>query len=195
MDVAQDADRDQGTRDDSNGSVLLIPWLKPPSKKFREILLPPSVSRQEVRPIKAERRAALIKSIARGRAWLDEIVSGAAGGRADRRAPQMQRSSRQHDDLTGLHRSGPGQGRPRGPPAPRHWRRQLARCAGPMVAPVERLGLAQWPPKPPLGIDAPTSEHLEPPGRSYPQGSAVVPLQTPWLKARIENRASRNGIS
>jgi site-specific DNA recombinase len=78
MDVAQDADRD-ATRDDLNGSVLLIPWLKPPSKKFREILLPPSVSRQEVRPIKAERRAALIKSIARGRAWLDEIVSGAAG--------------------------------------------------------------------------------------------------------------------
>jgi DNA invertase Pin-like site-specific DNA recombinase len=30
------------------------------------------------RPMKAERRAALIKSIARGRAWLDEIVSGTA---------------------------------------------------------------------------------------------------------------------
>jgi site-specific DNA recombinase len=75
MDVAQAADRN-ATRDDLNGSVLLIPWLKPPAKKFREILLPPSVSRQEVRPIKAERRAALIKSIARGRAWLDEIVSG-----------------------------------------------------------------------------------------------------------------------
>jgi hypothetical protein len=31
-----------------------------------------------VRPIKVERRAALLKSIARGRAWLGEIVSGAA---------------------------------------------------------------------------------------------------------------------
>jgi hypothetical protein len=31
-----------------------------------------------VRPIKSERRAALVKSIARGRAWLDEIVSGKA---------------------------------------------------------------------------------------------------------------------
>ena len=30
----------------------------------------------QVRPIKFERRAALIKSISRGRAWLDEIVSG-----------------------------------------------------------------------------------------------------------------------
>jgi site-specific DNA recombinase len=29
-----------------------------------------------VRPIKFERRAALLKSIARGRAWLDAIVSG-----------------------------------------------------------------------------------------------------------------------
>ena len=37
-----------------------------------------SVPRHQVRPIKAERRVALIRSIARGRAWLDEIVSGAA---------------------------------------------------------------------------------------------------------------------
>ena len=80
MDVAQGDDRDSpGTRNDLNSSVLLIPWCKPPSKKFREILLPPSISRQEIRPIKAERRAALIKSIARGRAWLDEIVLGTAG--------------------------------------------------------------------------------------------------------------------
>ena len=58
----------------------LIPWRKPPSKRLREILLPPSVPRHEVRPIKAEKRAALIKSIARGRAWLDQIVSGAVPG-------------------------------------------------------------------------------------------------------------------
>jgi len=80
MDVAQGDERDSpGTRNDLNSSVLLIPWCKPPSKKFREILLPPSISRQEIRPIKAERRAALIKSIARGRAWLDEIVLGTGG--------------------------------------------------------------------------------------------------------------------
>lgn len=77
-DAAQDTDP-PGNRDDLNSSVMLVPWCKPPSKKFREILLPPSVSRQDVRPIKAERRAALIKSIARGRAWLDEILSGTAG--------------------------------------------------------------------------------------------------------------------
>src|SRR5262249_8727095 len=35
-------------------------------------------ARSRPRPMKAERRTALIKSIARGRAWLDEIVSGTA---------------------------------------------------------------------------------------------------------------------
>jgi DNA invertase Pin-like site-specific DNA recombinase len=78
MDIDEYAKRHPLGCKDENGSLLLIPWCKPPSKKFRDILLPPSVSRHEVRPIKAERRAALIKSIARGRDWLDEIVSGAA---------------------------------------------------------------------------------------------------------------------
>jgi site-specific DNA recombinase len=53
---------------------LLIPWTKPPSKRFKNILLPAAIERHRVRPIKFERRATLIKSIARGRAWLDEIV-------------------------------------------------------------------------------------------------------------------------
>jgi site-specific DNA recombinase len=56
---------------------LLIPWTKPPSKRFKEILLPAAIERHRVRPIKFERRATLIKSIARGRAWLDEIVFNA----------------------------------------------------------------------------------------------------------------------
>jgi len=59
---------------------LSIPWRKPPSKKSREILLPANVSRHQTRPIKPERKAGLIKSIARGRAWLEELVTGAATG-------------------------------------------------------------------------------------------------------------------
>jgi DNA invertase Pin-like site-specific DNA recombinase len=55
---------------------LLIPWTKPPPKRFKDILLPATIERHRVRPIKFERRAALLKSIARGRAWLDEIISG-----------------------------------------------------------------------------------------------------------------------
>jgi hypothetical protein len=77
---AIDRDTDSETPEPSKGrsnSVLLIPWRKPPSKRFREILLPPSVPRHEIRPIRAERRAALIRSLARGRNWLDQIVSGA----------------------------------------------------------------------------------------------------------------------
>jgi site-specific DNA recombinase len=54
---------------------LLIPWTKPPPKRFKEILLPAAIERHHVRPIKFERRAALLKAIARGRAWLDEIIS------------------------------------------------------------------------------------------------------------------------
>jgi DNA invertase Pin-like site-specific DNA recombinase len=56
---------------------LQIPWRKPPSKAPREIMLPASASEQPMRRIRAERRAALVKSIARGREWLDQIVTGA----------------------------------------------------------------------------------------------------------------------
>jgi site-specific DNA recombinase len=56
--------------------ALLIPWTKPPPKWFKEILSPVAIERHRVRPIKFERRAALRKSVARGRAWLDEIVAG-----------------------------------------------------------------------------------------------------------------------
>jgi hypothetical protein len=62
--------------DEERPPSLLIPWCKPPSKLPREIPLPPSVVRSDVRPIKIERRAALLRSIARGRAWLEAVVAG-----------------------------------------------------------------------------------------------------------------------
>jgi site-specific DNA recombinase len=78
-DCAQEPDQNPlRSNDGASNSLLLIPWCKPPSRKSREILLPPTVPRHTVRPIKAERRTALLKSIARGRDWLDEIVSGVA---------------------------------------------------------------------------------------------------------------------
>ena len=64
--------------DEESAPSLLVPWCKSPSKKPREILLPASVARSHVRPIKIERRAALLRSIARGRAWLEAVVSGGA---------------------------------------------------------------------------------------------------------------------
>jgi site-specific DNA recombinase len=55
---------------------LTIPWQKPPSKRSRQILLPHHTSRNEVRPEQFERRARLVSAIARGRQWLDDVISG-----------------------------------------------------------------------------------------------------------------------
>ena len=66
----------EGPSESSDHHLLSIPWHKRPSKKSRKILLPHGASRREVRPERAERRARLVSSIARGRRWLDEIISG-----------------------------------------------------------------------------------------------------------------------
>ena len=63
-------------QDHCQPELVLIPWSKPPARKFREVIQP-TASAHRVKPIRAERRAGLIRSIAR-RKWLDEIVSGAA---------------------------------------------------------------------------------------------------------------------
>ncbi len=60
----------------SAATIIHIPWTKPPTKRGRDIVLPAGVARDETRPIKAARRAKLIASIAKGRRWLDELVSG-----------------------------------------------------------------------------------------------------------------------
>jgi len=54
---------------------LTIPWQKPPSRRSRQILLPHNASRSDVRPEQFERRARLVSAIARGRRWLDDVVS------------------------------------------------------------------------------------------------------------------------
>src|SRR5258708_3874401 len=62
--------------DSADGRLLSISWQKPPSKKSRQILLPHNASRSDVRPEQFERRARLVSTIARGRRWLDDVVSG-----------------------------------------------------------------------------------------------------------------------
>ena len=62
--------------DSADGHTLSIPWQKPPSRKSRQILVPRRHPQNEVRPMRIERRARLVSAIARGRRWLDEIVSG-----------------------------------------------------------------------------------------------------------------------
>ena len=65
---------------DNDRLVLSIPWKKTPMKRRREIIVPASASAHELRPIRAETRATLVAAIARGRRWLDEIVSGTVTG-------------------------------------------------------------------------------------------------------------------
>jgi site-specific DNA recombinase len=57
-------------------TVLFIPWRKTPSKRRREIIVPQSSAPQDAHPIRAETRAKLVASIARGQRWLDEISAG-----------------------------------------------------------------------------------------------------------------------
>ncbi|HEY0800229.1 MAG TPA: recombinase family protein [Steroidobacteraceae bacterium] len=60
----------------ADGKSISILWQKPPSKRSRQILLPHGASRTAVRPERAERRAHLVGAIARGRRWLNELISG-----------------------------------------------------------------------------------------------------------------------
>src|SRR5271169_494712 len=62
--------------DSSDDRLLIIPWQKPPSRRSRQILLPHNTPRSEVRPQRFERRARLVKAIARGRRWLEDVTSG-----------------------------------------------------------------------------------------------------------------------
>jgi site-specific DNA recombinase len=70
---SDNADEASDSPDDRS---LSIPWQKPPPKRFRQILLPHNASRSDVRPEQFERRARLVSAIARGRRWLDDVVSG-----------------------------------------------------------------------------------------------------------------------
>jgi len=70
------SDETDDASDSSDDRSLTIPWQKPPSKRSRQILLPHNKSRTDVRPEQFERRARLVSAIARGRQWLDDVVSG-----------------------------------------------------------------------------------------------------------------------
>src|ERR1700710_2105988 len=67
---------DEKASDSTDDPLVSAPWHKPPSRRARQILLPHGVPRNEVRPTRIERRARLVSAIARGRRWLDEVVSG-----------------------------------------------------------------------------------------------------------------------
>lgn len=59
----------------TDNAAFYIPWKKNTLKRHRELIVPAS-SEHHVRPIRSETRLALVTSIARGRYWLNEIVTG-----------------------------------------------------------------------------------------------------------------------
>jgi site-specific DNA recombinase len=56
-------------------TALVVPWRKTPSNRRREILVPEFPASQNIRPIRSENRALLVASIARGRRWLNELMT------------------------------------------------------------------------------------------------------------------------
>lgn len=63
------------TNEKADNAAFYIPWKKHTLRRRREIIVLTSAG-QDVRPIRSEARVALVTSIARGRHWLDEIVTG-----------------------------------------------------------------------------------------------------------------------
>ncbi len=59
-------------------NVTTIPWSPATFRRRREVIQPTDVSSAAVRPIRTEARTKLLAAIAKGRRWLDGIVSGAA---------------------------------------------------------------------------------------------------------------------
>jgi site-specific DNA recombinase len=58
-------------------AILNVPWRKTPFTRRKEILPSLGLSPQSARPIRSETRATLVASIARGRSWLHELLTGA----------------------------------------------------------------------------------------------------------------------
>ena len=80
-DSAADAHRDGDDDDDDAQPILIaIPFDRAPTRRAREIIIPASPTRIDTRPIRSETRATLVRSIALGRRWLNEIVTGNATG-------------------------------------------------------------------------------------------------------------------
>ena len=134
---AAGADPDAATSMVVAAPVLQIPWSRAATKRRREIIAPAQSEHSDHRPIRAETRATLVRAIALGRRWLDELVTGAvAGPERDRQPRGLQQASRQHDHLAGLPgtRSGPGRGR--GSAAARRRRLAADRSTHRVAAPV-----------------------------------------------------------
>jgi hypothetical protein len=93
--------------------VLRIPWSRAATKRRREIIAPEEPEHSDHRPIRAETRATLVRAMALGRRWLDELVSKAIStplAIAQREGCSQRHVERTISGVPGT-RSGPGCGR------------------------------------------------------------------------------------
>jgi hypothetical protein len=58
-----------------SNAALQVAWQKTISRRRRAILVPDGMLPQHARPLRSENRATLVASIARGRRWLDELIT------------------------------------------------------------------------------------------------------------------------
>lgn len=56
-------------------SIISVPWSPSPAKPRREIMLPPGASQHSAAPIRSDTRATLLAAMARGRQYLDELIT------------------------------------------------------------------------------------------------------------------------
>ena len=65
---------------DLPSKLIAIPWSPQAFRRKREIIQPSCESASGARPIRAEARRKLLSAIAKGRRWLDEMISGKVEG-------------------------------------------------------------------------------------------------------------------
>ena len=65
---------------DRPSKVIAIPWSPQTFRRKREVIQPSSELASGARPIRAEARRKLLSAIAKGRRWLDEMISGKVEG-------------------------------------------------------------------------------------------------------------------
>jgi hypothetical protein len=76
-DSSTDAPEHSDSERDRSPPALTVSWKRPPARRRREIIV--ANGSEDVRPIRAETRATLVRSIAVGRRWLQELVDGPVG--------------------------------------------------------------------------------------------------------------------
>ena len=55
---------------------MVLPWSPAPTRRAREIVVPPGKEGAKLRPMKGKDRTRILKAVATGRAWMDELVGG-----------------------------------------------------------------------------------------------------------------------